>query len=253
MRAFSEFYLGIKHSVQAISFTSKHKLWKYFWLPAIISLGIFLGIGWLYWAAASQIVNMAEAYLAEDYGTTWLFNHGKWLLNVLIFLLTFVVYLKSYRVAMSIFLSPFLGNLAEKVQMILHPNLKESKFNFGIFLQLFFRGLVISLLNLFIELFFSISLLILGFIFPIISPFCTILALLIEWYFIGFSMIDLRNEIFSKSIGETYSMVWRRKFFSVSVGACYFVLFLIPFFGVFFAPCLATVAAGTGIDKLEKD
>jgi len=66
-------------------------------------------------------------------------------------------------------------------------------------------------------------------------------------------MIDLRNEIFSKSIGETYSMVWRRKFFSVSVGACYFVLFLIPFFGVFFAPCLATVAAGTGIDKLEKD
>ncbi len=252
MRLLKEIGYSVKHGAAALPFANKHRLWKYFWLPAFISLLLFLLLAFAYWQLSAWATGEIQAYIAREYAGSWFAENGNWLTRILILGIFLLLYLKSYRTCMNIFCAPFLGLLAEKVQLIEQPELHEQPFRWGDFLKSFVIGLFISLLNLFIEISLSLLFIFIGLIVPILSIPCTILTVLTEWYFIGFSAIDLRNEFNGETIPARYAIVWRHFWFSVGTGGLTFLLMFVPFIGIFFAPFISVIAAGRGISEAEK-
>lgn len=251
MRYLNEIFLAVRHSVGALPFANKHKLWGYFWIPALLSLFLFVMLAVVYWKFSGFAATQLEQMVVANHEGSWFARNGKPIMRILILALLLLFYIKSYRICMSVFGSPFLGMLAEKVQIISCPGMKETPFAFGLFAANIFKGIVISLINLAIEISLTLFLVFLGLIFPVIAPVCTALTLMTEWYFIGFSMIDLRNEFLGEVFRKRYAIVWKHKFFAVGIGAINFLILLIPFLGVFFAPFISVIAAGRGIAEID--
>ena len=154
---------------------------------------------------------------------------------------------------MLILLSPVLSIVAAKVQEILHPERPNEDFHFPQFLQDLKRGLIINLTNLTIELGITIPLILIGLFVSFLSPFTTILIILVESYFLGFGMIDLRNEFMKLGVKESRAVVKKHRPFAVGVGITMYFLIWIPVLGILFAPIWACISAGLGIYELEED
>ncbi|MEM6299656.1 MAG: EI24 domain-containing protein, partial [Bacteroidota bacterium] len=149
-------------------------------------------------------------------------------------------------------LSPVLGMLAEKVQLILLER-PEPKFDLNLLLRNIVRGLGITLRNTAVELNFTIILVLAGFIFPPISLFTSLLVILIQAYFIGFGMIDLRNEFLQFSAKKSRKIIRKHAGFSIGNGLGFVLMVFIPFLGILFAPILSVIGSNIGIFDLRKD
>jgi CysZ protein len=115
------------------------------------------------------------------------------------------------------------------------------------------RGLGITLKNLIKELAFTLPLYLLALI-PLITPFSTLAILLIESYFVGFSMIDYRNEFRRLSAGESNRIIKQHRGLAIGNGLAFNLLLLIPVLGVLLAPPLGAVAAGIAANQvLDKE
>ena len=88
-------------------------------------------------------------------------------------------------------MAPVMAYLSEKTEQILTG--KAFPFNLGQFMKDVFRGIVMALRNLVIELFLTACLLLLAFV-PVIGISSTFLIFLVESYFLGFSMLDYYYE-----------------------------------------------------------
>ena len=251
MRFFKEFLNGIYCYHKAIVFNRTHGLWKYYWLPFALSLlaYLFLAIG--FWVLGGSLVNALEHRLApylltEQKWLTWL----TWFTKLLLRFLILLFYYKIYRYLMLILLSPALASLAEKVQVIL--NKKENDGNLKKFIHDFLRGLKISFSALFYELLISFTLMGLSLLFPLLSLVFGICIFLNEAYFVGLAMIDYRNEFEGISVTESQKIAFKRIGFCMGNGLICNLAMFIPFFGVAM-PLLSVVAAGIGIEELEKN
>ena len=110
------------------------------------------------------------------------------------------------------------------------------------------RGLRISLRNIFREIFYTVILLILGFI-PLIGLVNSVLILAVQAYFAGFGNMDYTLERYF-GVRESNDFVKRHKGLAVGNGTIFLLLLAVPVIGLFMAPALATVA-GT-IETIEK-
>jgi CysZ protein len=85
-----------------------------------------------------------------------------------------------------------------------------------------------------------------------IIPIAPIVILLLESYFMGYSMADYRNEYFGIKSKESRKLI--NKYFGLTIGngMLFNFLLLIPLLGVLFAPTFALVSSGLSINYLEK-
>lgn len=236
----------------AMSFTNKHNLWVYYIAPAIINMLIFSGLAYLFFIFGNSISLWLESFLpTRSLDNTWLTIIDIFLRGfIYVFLLLF--YLKTYRFVMLILLSPALSMLSEKVQE-LSQNTTPRPFNISQLLHDILRGIKISFRNLFIEIAFTLLLSVIGIIFGFLSPITTVCIIIIESYFLGFSMIDYRNEFMQISASNSQKMIWKYKGFAVGIGFFCTLMLFIPVLGVLVAPLLAVTAAGLGINILESE
>ncbi|MFT5917612.1 MAG: CysZ protein [Bacteroidia bacterium] len=248
MNFISKFTLGISSYGKAISFVKTHRLWKFLIIPAIINLLLISGVGWLAIGSVGDLQDLISNKLGVGESDSWWSKAADISLQVVIYVLTAVVFVKSYKFLMLLLLSPALALLAEKTQNILCKN--ENSFEMKQFIKDVLRGIGIVIRNLAIELSLLVLLFFLSFI-PIFAPFTSILIILVECYFIGFSMIDYRNEYLKLSASDSRKIIKKHRFFAIGNGLGMYLMLLVPLFGVLFAPQLAVVAGGLGIYKLE--
>ncbi|MCC5946506.1 MAG: EI24 domain-containing protein [Bernardetiaceae bacterium] len=248
---FNEFRIGITSYKTAFSFVREHNLWAFVWIPIAINLFLF-GISALaFYQIGAEVLAYLEAQLLPAERMAWWALALSYLLRFVIYMLMGLLYLKSYRYLMMIFLLPSLGILAGKVQDILHPALANQPFSWKQFISDIWRGLGLSLYCISIELALTIPLLLLSLFFPVLSLFFTLLIILIESYFLGFGVIDLRNEWARLSAKFSKRLIFNRLGFTLSVGLLHYALLLVPILGVLFSPIWACVAAGLGIFRVE--
>jgi CysZ protein len=244
--------LALKSYKDAISFSNKHNLWVYYIVPAIVSFFIFSGLAYLFYQFGNNLVAAVESFLPnQDSDKIWA-KPLEIFIKILVYVFLFLFYLKTYRYIMLILLSPALSLLSEKVQEI-SQHTAPRPFDFSQLLADVIRGIKISFRNLFIEILLTVTLSILGLVIGFISPFTTILIILIESYFLGFSMIDYRNEFMRISAEESRQIIWKNKVFATGIGFFCTLMLFIPVLGVLIAPLLAVTAAGLGINELEND
>ncbi len=246
---FKEFWWGIITYGKAIDFIKKHKLNNYFVLPATLSALIFIVLALVSYLYVGELTAYLDRLLHKTSLEGFWYRIAQWIVNILIWLFVGLVYLKLYRYLILILLSPFLGLIAGKVQDILHQ--REVPFALGQLLKDVIRGILISLRNLVWELLFTSILMFLSLVVPFASPFTLVLILLIESYYVGFSMIDYRNEYKKIPFRQSILIVRKHRGFAIANGLVFSFLVLIPVVGVLFAPPLSAVAAGIGIHEIE--
>lgn len=243
------FLLGIRSYTTALRFIRDNHLQKWVWGSAVLNLLAFIAVGILALNYAGDLVAfLLESMDIQRADNNWeAFLH--FLIKMLVYFIVVLVYLKLYRYIILILFSPILAFLAEKVQEI--DQNQSAPFHLGKFISDIFRGIRIALINLVFEVGLTVIFLFFSIILPFLAPVFTIAIFITESYFLGFAMIDYRNEFYGMKAKESTKMIWQNKGLAFGNGITFNLLTLVPLIGVLVAPSWAVIAAGLAVNELD--
>jgi len=227
---------GLQGYAGAFSLISKLKLWKYFFVPIIISF------------VTAVIISVSAYGLSDNIGNfiskIWFWDWGKeTFTTVSSFIGGFVVValgLILYRHIIMALSAPFMSPVSEKIEAHLTGVQKHQHRNTSFSEQLS-RGIRINLRNLTRELLLTIPILLISFI-PVIGILSSILLFLTQAYYAGFGNMDYTLERHFK-YNESISFVRRYRGIAIGNGIVFMLLLLIPIFGIILVLPLSVTAA----------
>jgi CysZ protein len=247
-----ELIIAIQSYSQAHQFILKHRLWKWILIPGIIYTILFL-IGMYYfthtaadfieWMALktglrSWIDNMANSFMG------FLFMMG----SMLLWLILLLLYFSLFKFLFLIVGSPVFALLSEKTSAIIEG--KDFPFSFSQMLKDMRRGIVLALRNSLWQTVYVLSILLLSLI-PLAGWLTPILALLVECYYYGFSMLDYTMERQKKTPAESIFYIGQHKGLAIGNGLVFYLMHLLPIVGWVLAPSYAVIAATLSTYKLN--
>ena len=240
--------LGLKTFGQATGFIMRNKLGWTFLVP--IALGVLLFIG-----GQALIINLMDNLKSYVFD---LINMDKnailggiigGVLSILMEVLFFLVFAYISGYIIIILMSPLLAYISEKTEEILTG--KKYKTGFFQLLSDIIRGIIISIRNLLLELFFIFLAFLFSFV-PVFGWLGAVVLFFISSYYYGFSFIDYINERKKLNIRESISVGRKYRWIAISNGAVFSISLLVPFCGIFvslFVSIIAVVAAALAMHK----
>jgi CysZ protein len=236
-RFLRDFLSGLRSYLRVPGTLRKYKLGHYLLAPAALSLLLSLAILAVVVFSAIEFSSLVDQ--AVEISIRWIdsaINYAAGILGAFAMLALFVFLHK--RIVL-IVLAPLLARLAE----LTIRGIESDQFKVQLdFKTAFKRSLYINTRSLFIELFVTLSLLALGFLFPPVALFITALIFLIESRFAGYGLIDFPLEYKSFTIEQSIAHAKSHRGLATGLGAGYFLLLAIPIFGWMIAPTFGTVA-----------
>ncbi len=255
-----QFLLGVTHFVDATFYLFKKKLWHYYLWPIAVAILFYVSLFGFIKMFSSEIIDLILGDRLPQDATIYKGNF-KWLsflklitvkgiLTVLSGIIIFLLSTKLSKYIVLILLAPMFSLLSEKIDEL--ETGKTYPFNMIQLIKDVFRGVIIALRNLTIEL------LLIG-VFTIVGLFSgplSILVVPILWiisaYFFGFSMMDYTCERKKLNIKESVNFVRKNRYFALGNGSMYFLLDLIPVLGMIIAPINGVVGATRGLIEIER-
>jgi len=241
-------FIGIKAYAGALGLISKLKLWKYFVIPMLISLVTAIAIGVSAYGFSDNIGNFISRIWVWEWGKDTFSTISEIFGGLIIIALGLILY-KHIIMALS---APFMSPVSEKIETHLlgeNSKLIQQHRNTSFQAQLW-RGIRINVRNLFMELWFTVIILIISLI-PVIGWFTSLLLFFIQAYYAGFGNMDYTLERFLK-YGESLSFVRKNRGIAIGNGIVFMLFLLIPVIGVILVLPLSVTAASTETVKLLK-
>ena len=247
-----EIIISFQAYFHAHHFIIKHRLWKWILLPGLIYAILFcLGI-YLFWISSSSVI---EFLLQRTGVKVWMQNmQNSWLSFFLIFgqvilhLVLMLFYFSLFKYLFLIIGSPLFAWLSEKTEAIIEG--KEMPLNVKLLTNDIIRGIRLALRNVIWQTVYSVSILILSFL-PVIGWTTPLLALVIECYYLGFSMLDYSFERNKLSTAQSIAFISRHKGLAIGNGLIFYLMHLIPVIGWVLAPSYAIIAATISLYKVK--
>lgn len=235
-----KFFNALKNYGRAFKVIFRHGFAGYFVVPSLLTLAliiVFIVLGSLFFGDLS---NWLVGILPD---WRWLQSKAATIvMDVLIWILAALFFVISFKQVVLVVLSPVLSHLSEKVENKL-TGLEPPKIGFKEFLSDVWRGLILNMGNLALELILTFFAWLLSFI-PIvgfvISP---ILIFLIQSFFSGFGLVDYTLERKRYNLFKSNQFAYKNIGEMMGVGAGYVLTMYIPLIGWIFAPTLGTVAS----------
>jgi len=270
----NDFKIGTSNYFRSFSFLFKNGLAHYFIYPIVlvIILTVFFahGIGSMVDVLGEYIYTLfnIEAEVIEDQGfwdtvKYWLANASKYSTMAILYVLFYYISFKVNKYVVLILMSPIMALLSERTEEILTGNIYP--FEFSQLLKDVWRGVLIALRNMFIELGIVVAVwvfgILLGSIFPPImllyAPVASVFLFAVGAYFYGFSTMDYTNERRRMKLGESVRFIRTNRGIAVSNGMAFSLWLFIPILGPIIAPitcsCGATLAIHDKIDLGESE
>lgn len=172
----------------------------------------------------------------QDSWLRFIFIFGQLILQLILMLF----YFSWFKFLFLILGSPLFAWLSEKTEAILHN--KNYPFNLKTFLNDVIRGIRISLRNALWQTVYIISILLLSLI-PVVGWATPVLAVFVECFYFGFSMLDYTNERKGLSFSESIDFISRQKGLATGNGMVFYLMHAVPVAGWIFAPGYAVIAA----------
>jgi uncharacterized protein involved in cysteine biosynthesis len=246
-RFLRDFLSGLRSYLRVPGTLRQYKLGHYLLAPAALSFLLSLLILTAVIFGAIGLSSLVDQVI--EISIRWIdtaVNYAAGILGAFAMLALFVFLHK--RIVL-IVLAPLLARLSELTVRGIEGNQFKVQLDPKAALK---RGLYINTRSLFIELFATLSLLAMAFIFPPIAPFIAALVFLIESRFAGYGLIDFPLEYKGFTIEESIAHAKARRGLATGLGAGYFLILAIPIVGWMFAPTFGTVA-GTirAMDELK--
>ncbi len=242
--------IAIQAYYQAHQFIVKHKLWKWIIIPGVIYALLFCAGIYLFWISSG---NAIDSLLSITGVKKWMYSiEGSWLKFLFIFgqvilqLVLLLFYFSLFKYIFLILGSPLFAYLSEKTEAIMEG--KAYPFNFGQFLKDITRGIKLALRNALWQTVYTVSILILAFI-PLFGWFTPLFALIIECYYLGFSMLDYSCERNKLSASQSVNFVSKHKGLAIGNGMVFYLMHTVVIVGWVFAPSYAVIAATISMYK----
>lgn len=247
-----EIIISIQAYFKAHQFIKKHKLWKWILLSGIIYTFLFVismiffgktatsFIEWLTLKAGLKnwLDTMKNSFLG------FLFALG----GMIFWMIQMLLYFSLFKYLFLIIGSPFFSLLSEKTFNIL--NGVSTKFNFNQFINDIVRGVSIAIRNAGWQTIYLLAILFLGFV-PILGLVTPVIAVFVECYYYGFSMLDYNMEREQKNAAESIYYIGHNKGLAIGNGMVFYILHFIPILGWVIAPSYAVIAATISLHELK--
>ncbi len=239
---------------QTHRFIIKHRLWKWILIPGFIYAVLFcLGI-YLFVVSSNSAI---EFMLQKSGVAEWMEKmQNSWLSFLLIFgqiilnLVLLLFYFSLFKYLFLIIGSPLFAYLSEKTASIMEG--KDYPFSFKQLMKDIMRGIRLALRNMLWQTVYTVSILILSFI-PLIGWVTPLLALLVECYYLGFSMLDYSCERNKLSTSQSITFIGRHKGLAIGNGMIFYGMHFIPVLGWLLAPSYAVIAATISLYKARNE
>ncbi len=249
-----EIIISLQAYYHAHQFINKHRLWKWILIPGIIYAFLFC-IGIYFFTVSS---NSAIDFMLQQMGMReWMDKmQNSWLSFLLIFaqlilnLILLLFYFSLFKYLFLIIGSPLFAYLSEKTIAIIEG--EEYPFNFKQLIKDMIRGIRLALRNMLWQTVYVISILILSFI-PLLGWITPLLALLVECYYLGFSMLDYSCERNKLSSVQSINFIGRHKGYAIGNGMVFYLMHIVPIVGWVLAPSYAVIAATINLYNAQND
>ncbi len=248
-----EIIISIQSYFNAHQFIVKHKLWKWILVPGLVYTILFLGGMYLFWTSSNTAI---EFILLKSGAKVWLDKmHDSWISfffivgQIILRLVLLLFYFSLFKFLFLIVGSPLFAYLSEKTENILEG--KDFPLSLSQLFKDMARGIKIALRNLLWQTVYVFTILILSFI-PIFGWIAPLVALLIECYYFGFSMLDYSSERNKLSSAQSIDFISRHKGLAIGNGLIFYLMHLIPILGWLLAPSYAVIAATISLLSARK-
>ncbi len=244
---------SIQAYFQAHRFIQKHNLWKWILIPGIIYTLMFLIGAYFFGKTSSDFIKWIGATAGlknwlnaiDNSFVGFLFTMA----GVLLWLLLLLFYFSLFKYIFLIVGSPLFAFLSEKTEAIIEG--KDIPFSFVQLLKDIKRGIFIAARNSLWQTVYFLTILLLSLI-PLVGWLTPILALLVECYYYGFSMLDYSMERHKKTPAESIFFIGSHKGLAIGNGLIFYLMHLLPIVGWVLAPSYSVIAATLSMYPLKQ-
>jgi CysZ protein len=248
---FKDIIIALQAYSKAHRFILQYKLWKWIIIPGIVYAILFIVGMYFFGQTANDFIEWLKGLLMNSLNriNSSFLNFIVTLSGIMIWVILMLLYFSFFKYFFLIVGSPVFAYLSEKTAAIIEG--KEYPFSLSQFLIDIKRGVRISLRNALWQTVYLLSILLLGIV-PLIGWFIPVLALLIECYYYGFSMLDYSMERNKKSVSESILFIGNHKGLAIGNGFVFYLMHLLPIVGWVLAPAYAVIAATLSIYDLKE-
>lgn len=223
---------------------------KWIIIPGIIYTLMFIIAMILFARSANDAVNWLSLQLGIE---PWLQQERNPFLafifvmtGIMLRLVLFLFYFSLFKYLILIIGSPVFAYLSEKTEAIIDN--REYKFNLKQILPDARRGMQVALRNAGWQTVYMIGLIFLSLI-PVIGWITPLIAIIVECYYYGLSMLDygLAKNDFTQQKAAFYS--GRHKGLSIGNGIVFYLMHVV----IVFAPAFAVIASSLSLIKVKTD
>ena len=247
-----EIIIAIQSYSEAHNFIRLHKLWKWILIPGIIYMLLFVTGMYFFWQSADNAVT----YLSQQIGLEgWLQRQrSEWLsflfvmVGLMLRLILVFFYFSLFKYIFLIMGSPVFAYISEKTQSILEG--RDFPFSMAQLVKDAWRGIKLALRNTLWQTVYVVSLMLLSFV-PVVGWIAPLIALFIECYYYGFSMIDYSMERNKLSPAASIDFISHHKGLAIGNGLMFYLMHGIILVGWVLAPTYAVVAATLSLHKIK--
>ncbi len=248
----TEIIISVQSYFEAHQFIKQHKLWKWILIPGII-YAILFSVGMYFFIQSS---NDAVTWLSRQIGLeAWLQKQRSEVLSFLfvmagLFLRLILVffYFSLFKFLFLILGSPVFAYLSEKTAAILEG--RDFPFSFSQLMKDAWRGTKLALRNALWQSVYVFAVLLLSLI-PVVGWISPLIALFVECFYYGFSMLDYSCERNKLSLPESIDFIGKHKGLAVGNGLVFYLMHGIVIIGWILAPTYAVVAATLSLHKIK--
>jgi CysZ protein len=254
---FTQIYVLLKEIIiafqsfeEANRFIREHKMIRWIIIPGIIYTLMFIVAMFLFARSANEAVNWLsqqlriEPWLQQERNAFLAFVFV--MMGIMLRLVLFLFYFSLFKYLILIIGSPVFAYLSEKTEAIIEK--REYKFNLKQILPDAKRGIRLAFRNAGWQTVYMIGLIFLSLI-PVVGWITPLIAIIVECYYYGFSMLDygLARNDFTLQKSIFYS--GRHKGLSIGNGIVFYLMHVV----IVFAPAFAIIASSISVIKVKTD
>ncbi len=166
----------------------------------------------------------------------------------MLWLILMLLYFSLFKYIWLIEGSPVFSYLSEKTASVIEG--KNYTFSLMKFFADLWRGILMALRNAFWQIIYIITIIFVS-LFPVIGWITPLLAIIVECYYYGFSMLDYTCERKGMSQSKSIDFISTHKGLAIGNGIVFYLMHLIPVIGWIFAPAYAVIAATISMHEAE--
>jgi CysZ protein len=245
-----EIVIAFQSFGEANLFIRQNKMVKWIIIPGIIYTFLFIVAMILFSRSSNDAVSWLSHQLRIE---PWLQKERNPFLafiflmsGIMLRLVLFLFYFALFKYLILIIGSPVFAYLSEKTEAIIEN--REYKFNPKQLFPVAMRGIKLAIRNAGWQTVYMVGIILLS-LFPVVGWITPLIAILVECYYYGFSMLDYGLAKNDFTIQKSIFYSGRHKGLSIGNGIVFYLMHVV----VIFAPAYAIIASSLSVIKVKTD